>query len=385
MTELLSGIEGVVCYFDDILLHTPSTEEHKRLVARVHERLKEVGLQLNNKTCEYFKKEIQFLGYIVSENGVRPDLVKVEAIQKMATPSNVTELRRFLGMINFLGRYLPNLSTIIRPISELLEKEKTWVWGEPQKTAFEKFKNLIGTETENDVNLKSAVHYTISGWPKYKDDVPLAARDMFAVRGELCVVEGILVKGNRIVIPFSMGGKILDRIHDGHLGITKCRERANQCVWWPQISKQIQEMVAACRFCLEKQPSHSTEPLLTTTLPDRPFQMIGVDICEFKGNQNLITVDYYSRYIDIAFLSQITLFAVICKMKMFFAHHGISETVVSDNGRQFVSAEFRKFATDWNFKHVTTSSYYPQANGTRRELYELPKRFLNRKTCSSLC
>ena len=142
MTELLSGIKGMICYFDDILMHNPSTEEHKRLIAKVEERLKEVGLLLDRK-CEYFKKEIHFLGYIVSENGVRPDPVKVEAIQKMAATTNVTELRRFLGMKNFLDRYLPSLSTIIRPISETLEKEKSWIWGEPQETTFGKAKELV--------------------------------------------------------------------------------------------------------------------------------------------------------------------------------------------------------------------------------------------------
>ncbi|XP_041379100.1 uncharacterized protein K02A2.6-like [Gigantopelta aegis] len=107
--------------------------------------------------------------------------------------------------------------------------------------------------------------------------------------------------------------------------------------------------------------------------------MIGVDICEFKGNQYLITVDYYSRYIDIAFLSQITSFAVICKMKNVFAHHGIPEIVVLDNGRQFVSAEFRKFAIDWNFKHVTTSPYYPQANGEAERAVRTAKEILKQE------
>ena len=121
MTERLSGIEGVIRYFDDILMHIPSTEEHKRLRARVQQRLKEVGLLLSDSKCEYFKKEVHFLGYIISRNGVRPDPVKVGAMQKKAVPKNVTELRRFLGMIKCLGRYLPNLSTTIRPISEVLE------------------------------------------------------------------------------------------------------------------------------------------------------------------------------------------------------------------------------------------------------------------------
>jgi len=144
--------------------------------------------------------------------------------------------------------------------------------------------NEIRKETQKDVNLKTALEHTISGWPVYKEKVQLAARNLFAIRGELSVVDGILTRGDRIVIPYPLRREILDRIHDGHLGITKCHEHANQCVWWPGISKDIQELVVKCRYCLEKQPSHPSEPLLPSMLPDRPFQKIGVDICEFNGH-----------------------------------------------------------------------------------------------------
>ena len=128
--------------------------------------------------------------------------------------------------------------------------------------------NKIRKETQKDVNLKTALEYTISGWPVYKEKVKLAARNLFAIRGELSVIDGILMRGDRILIPDPLRREILVRIHDGHLGITKCREHANQCVWWPGISKDIQERVVKYRHCLEKQRSHPSEPLLTSMLPD---------------------------------------------------------------------------------------------------------------------
>ena len=147
----------------------------------------------------------------------------------------------------------------------------------------------------------------------------MAPRNLFAIGGDLSVIDGILTRGDRIVIPDPLRREILDRIHDGHLGITKCHERATQCVWWPGINKNIQERVVKCRHCCEKQPSHPNETLFTLMLPDRPFQKIGVDICEFKGHPYLVSVDYYSRYIDISSLSEITSFTVVCKMKNIFA------------------------------------------------------------------
>ena len=78
-----------------------------------------------------------------------------------------------------------------------------------------------------------------------------------------------------------------------------------------------------------------------------------------KGRNYLVTVDYYSRYIDIAQLPNITSSSVINKPKNSFAHHGIPDTLVSDNGWQFSSAEFQQFSSEWNFNHVTSSPHFP--------------------------
>ena len=160
------------------------------------------------------------------------------------------------------------------------------------------------------------------------------------------------------------------------MGVAKCRERATQSVWWPRIGKDIKSRVASCRHCLEKQPSQASEPLLPSTLPDRPFQKVGIDICEFRNKHYLVQVDYYSRYIDVTYLPSLTSATVIGKLKNFFSHHGVPETVVSDNGTQFSSAEFRTFADWWNFSHVTSSPHYPQSNGAVERAVKTVKEIL---------
>ena len=105
----------------------------------------------------------------------------------------------------------------------------------------------------------------------YKEDVKLAARRLYSVKDELSEHEELLIRGSRIVIPYSYRQDMLGGIHDGHKGVPKCRERANQCVWWLGMSQEIKEMVAKCRHCLEKSPSQKKEPLVPSKLQDYPF------------------------------------------------------------------------------------------------------------------
>ncbi|GFR76279.1 Pol polyprotein [Elysia marginata] len=97
MTEILKEIEGVVCYFDDILIHTADGESHRQLLKRVKDKLQEAGLKLNEQK-HISRKKSSSLGHIILPDGVKPDQEKVEAIKNMPEPTSVPELRRFLGM-----------------------------------------------------------------------------------------------------------------------------------------------------------------------------------------------------------------------------------------------------------------------------------------------
>ena len=102
-------------------------------------------------------------------------------------------------------------------------------------------------------------------------------------------------------------------------------------------------MVKGCRFCLEKQPRQK-EPLTTTELPLRPFQQVAADLSQHNGQKYLVVFDYYSRYFEICHLPLITSEVVIGRMNNIFAHHGVPETVVTDDGRQFTASEFQRLS-----------------------------------------
>lgn len=105
------------------------------------------------------------------------------------------------------------------------------------------------------------------------------------------------------------------------------------------------------------------EPLISTQLPDLPWQKVGTDLFYWKNNQYLLIVNYYSRYIEISKLSGTTADDIINHTKTIFARHGIPEVVYSDNGPQFQSDVYKQFALECQFTHLTSSPYFPQSNG----------------------
>ena len=115
------------------------------------------------------------------------------------------------------------------------------------------------------------------------------------------------MRGSRIVIPTSMQAEVLKKIHSGHQGQTKCRQRARDSDWWPRISKEIDEKVARCSTChkLQVQPP---EPLIPSPFSERPWQRIGTDLTmfEWKKSDYLLVIDYYSRFIKVAKLNSTT-------------------------------------------------------------------------------
>ena len=185
------------------------------------------------------------------------------------------------------------------------------------------------------------------------------------------------MKDDRVTIPSALRLDVSDKIHTGHQGIQKCRERAKSGVWWPNLSKQIEDLVRECPTCI-KTKTNRTEPMIPSQLPERPFQKVGTDLFEWKGQEFVLVVDYFSRYCEIGVLRISTSQEVINHLKAIFARHGIPETVISDNGPQYSSAEFAKFAEDWGFTHIISSPKYPQSNGEAERMVQTTKNLLTR-------
>ena len=230
--------------------------------------------------------------------------------------------------------------------------------------------------TTKDCELQIVIKHTLEGWPRHKLDVEPEVRAYYQMQAELSVAYGLLLRNDRIVVPNEMREEMLKRIHDGHQGITKCRERAKQGVWWPGIGAEITKLVSECKHCQVHRPAQQHEMLITTPIPERPWQHIAVDLCYHKGKDYLVAVDYHSRYIEICHLVNTTTTPVINKLKNMFSRWGIPERVSSDNGPQFTAKEFKDFAQVYGFQHTTSSPYFPQANGEAERAVQTAKKLL---------
>ena len=234
----------------------------------------------------------------------------------------------------------------------------------------------IAAETAKDTDLSQVMNYIINGWPDHARSMPEKLHEYFAVRNVLSVSSGLVTYMDRIVIPSVLHEDIMTRLHAGHQGITKCQELAENSVWWPGINTHIKHMCLTCEHCEAHRPTQRAEPLMPTPLPEGPWKMIGIDLCQVKQNIYMVVVDYYSRFIEIVELARTTSRAVISKLQVIFARHGIPEVVRTDNASQFDCSEFRDFGKNYNFELVTSSPHFAQSNGQAESAVRIAKHIL---------
>lgn len=143
MDQILQGIPGVCCYLDDILITAKSDEEHLRRLETVLQRLEKYNVKLRKDKCTFLASEVKYLGHVIDKSGRKPVPEKIKAIVESKPPNDVSELRTFLGMINYYGSFLKNLSDRLAPLNNLLRKEVPWKWGNTCQKAFEDVKSSI--------------------------------------------------------------------------------------------------------------------------------------------------------------------------------------------------------------------------------------------------
>ena len=217
--------------------------------------------------------------------------------------------------------------------------------------------------TEEDEDLQLLKQQILKGWPFHIKALSPQLRPYWSVRDDLYIQDGLLMMGQRIIVPKTQRDIILSQIHNGHLGMEKCKLRAKACVWWPGIYADIERTVASCPSCQTFQKSQCKEPMISSDVPPRPWHTIGADLFYLNNQCYLLVSDYYSKFPFVRRLYSQGSKAVISAMSGIFSEQGIPEKLVCDNGSQLVSHAFTSFANSIGMEVVTSSPHYPRGHG----------------------
>ena len=223
-----------------------------------------------------------------------------------------------------------------------------------------------------DATLQSLMDMIMTGWPLTKEEVPVCICEYWNYKEELTVQDGVLYKGMKVIVPTSMRSQMIVRTHSSHLGPDACVRRSRDVLFWPSMADQIKDQVQNCEVCNDFLARQQKELLMAHKVPENPCSKVGQDLFTLGDENYLVTVDYYSDYFELDFLSDTTAESVIDASKRHFARHGIAD-MVTDNGPQYSSAHFSKFAREWEFQHTTISPLHSQSNGKAESAVKIAK------------
>ena len=139
----------------------------------------------------------------------------------------------------------------------------------------------------------------LTGWQEHRRHAPVAVRPYWESREQLSVSEGIIFKGMRIVIPPSLRPRMLEIIHETHLGMAKCKQRAREVLHWPAMNADVEATVRDCPRCAEYPNKLPPEPLSATPTLDLPFIEVRTELLEFQSKHYILLVDYYSKFVEV--------------------------------------------------------------------------------------
>ncbi|KAL9983051.1 hypothetical protein ACROYT_G005175 [Oculina patagonica] len=156
---------------------------------------------------------------------------------------------------------------------------------------------------------------------------------------------------------------MLKKIHQSHRAAEYCLRFAREAVFWPNMSKDIETFCQMCPTCAQYGKQATTEPMLSHPTPTLPWQFVSQDIFEFEQKQYLVTVDHFSDFYELDPLINTQSTTIVEITKAHFARHGIPLRCLTDNGPQFISNDYKKFAQTYGFEHITSSPYWSRSNG----------------------
>ena len=218
-------------------------------------------------------------------------------------------------------------------------------------------------QTRADSVLQKVLQYKRHGWPE-KRQLAEVLIPYFRKRDELSIDSDILLWHERVIVPETMRSSVLHALHEGHPGIVGMRSLARYYVWWPGIDKDVERCVQSCELCQQNRPHQPEVPLFSWNVANGSWDRIHIDYAgPFEGYMWLVVVCSYTKWVEIVPLKTATSQMTIVALRVMFGRWGLPRQLVSDNGAQFISNEFKQFCDKNGICHVFTTPYHPKSNG----------------------
>ena len=221
---------------------------------------------------------------------------------------------------------------------------------------------IIAKESRHDSQIAQIINFILHDkWPK--SAIP-GLEPFFSRRHELTVQQGCLLWGHRIIPPRKVRPQLLDTLHMGHLGIVKMKGVARMHFWYPQLDKDIETITKKCEGCSYNQPEPQKAPLHHWQWPERPWERVHIDFAgPFLNTMFLIIIDAHTKWAEVFPVTAAKTSSTIHCLTETFSRFGIPNILVSDNGSQFTSNEFKAFVKRMGIRHITSAPFHPATNG----------------------
>ena len=208
-------------------------------------------------------------------------------------------------------------------------------------------------------------------WPRrYSECVP-ELQPFYRCREELAVLDDVVLRGGRVLVPEALRSRLVELAHEGHQGIVRTKQRLRDMYWWPGMDRVAEEQVKSCQICslADKTASPRHAPLHPVPFPDEPWSKLGLDfIGPMAGGRPgqrfaIVSIDYHSKWIEVGFCQHPTSEVVIQFIDKLACREGYPKEIVSDCGSAFTSERFTTYLRNIGVTHVKVSPYHPQSSG----------------------